>query len=281
MHTVTYSPRQAADGAAVDTHAHVFTTALPLAPGHRHAPQYDATLTQYLGLLDAHGIAHGVLTAPSFLGTDNTHLLGALAAARGRLRGTVIVEPAVARETLEDYARLGVVGIRLNLYRRADRDVPDLGAPAYQTLFGRCAELGWHVEIYAEGPRLARLLPLVLRTGVHVVVDHFGSPDPELGAACAGFRYILSAFGGGRLWVKLAAPYRVGGPERARVYAAELLRAGGPRRLVWGSDWPWTQNEAGRSYRQCLDWLADWVPDEMQRCEILGATALSLFKFIG
>jgi len=278
---VAHSQAQPAGGATVDTHAHVFTTALRLAPGHRHAPQYDATPGQYLALLDAHGIAHGVLTAPSFLGTDNTHLLDALTAARGRLRGTVIVDPSIARQALEDYASRGAIGIRLNLYRRADGDVPDLSSAQYRTLFTRCAELGWHVEIYGEGPRLARWLPQILETGVSVVVDHFGSPDPELGTACAGFRYVLSAFDSGRLWVKLSAPYRVGGPERARIYAAALLGAGGSRRLVWGSDWPWTQNEAGRSYAQCLDWLADWVPDAAQRREILGATALSLFKFIG
>jgi predicted TIM-barrel fold metal-dependent hydrolase len=265
---------------AVDSHAHIFTTALPLAPGHRHAPQYDATLPQYLALLDAHAIPHGVLTAPSFLGTDNRHLVAGLTAAGGRLRGTVIVEPHVSDATLAEYARAGVCGIRLNLYRRADRDVPDLASPAYRALFERCAALGWHVEIYGEGPRLARWLPQIMAVPVNVVVDHFGSPDAALGTACPGFRYMLSAFASGRLWVKLSAPYRIGGIERAAAYARELLRAGGPQRLVWGSDWPWTQNEAGRSYGECLDWLAQWVPDAAQRAQILGETPLALFGFV-
>jgi predicted TIM-barrel fold metal-dependent hydrolase len=264
---------------AVDTHAHIFAATLALAPDARHAPAYDATLTHYLGLLDAPGITYGVLTAPSFLGTDTRHLLVGLARAGGRLRGTVIVEPEVSLEALRTYAAHGVAGIRLNLYRRADRDVPDLASPEYRRLFERCGELDWHVEIYGEGPRLARWLPALLTTGVKVVVDHFGSPDPGLGTECPGFRYILSALPGGRLWVKLSAPYRVGGAERAKRYAAELLRAGSSRRLVWGSDWPWTQNEAGRSYAQCLSWLDDWVPDAAQRREILGATAMALFGF--
>ncbi len=267
-------------GIVVDTHAHIFNTALPLAPGHRHAPGYDATLPQYLALLDAHAVTHGVLTAPSFLGSDNRHLLAGLAAARGRLRGTVIVEPDVSLEALRTFATAGVVGIRLNLFRRPDSDVPDLSSGAYQALFDRCTALDWHVEIYGEGPRLAKWLPPLLGSGVKVVVDHFASPDSSLGARCPGFRYALSAFDTGRLWVKLSAPYRVGGPERARLYAGALLSAGGPRRLVWGSDWPWTQNEEGRTYRACLDWLVEWVPDEAQRAEILGPTAASLFKFV-
>jgi predicted TIM-barrel fold metal-dependent hydrolase len=264
---------------SVDSHAHIFTTALPLAPGHRHAPQYDATLAQYLALLDAHGITNGVLTAPSFLGTDNRHLVAGLKAAGGRLRGTVIVAPDVSDATLAEYASAGVCGIRLNLYKRADRDVPDLASLPYRALFERCAALGWHVEIYGEGPRLARWLPQIMAAPVNVVVDHFGSPDPALGTACPGLRCILSSFATGRLWVKLSAPYRVGGVERASVYARELLREGGPQRLVWGSDWPWTQNEAGRSYRECLDWLAQWVPDAAQREQILGDTPFTLFGF--
>jgi predicted TIM-barrel fold metal-dependent hydrolase len=264
---------------AVDTHAHIFATGLPLAPDHRHAPQYDATLAAYLALLDAHAITHGVLTAPSFLGTDNRHLLEGLARARGRLRGTVIVEPEVSPEALRTYAANGIVGIRLNLYKRADDQVPDFASPQYRALFERCGALDWHVEIYGEGPRLARWLPAILTTGVKVVVDHFGSPDPKLGLACPGFRTILSTLPGGRLWVKLSAPYRVGGVERAKAYATELLRAGSSRRLLWGSDWPWTQNEAGRSYAECLAWLDAWVPDAAQRAEILGATAMKLFGF--
>lgn len=276
---MTSNTTSTAAPAAVDSHAHIFNQKLPLSPGYRHAPQYDATLYNYLALLDEHGIANGVLTAPSFLGTDNRHLLGGLRAARGRLRGTIIVAPTVSRAELETFARAGVIGIRLNFFGREERDVPDLCSPEYRALFERCAALNWHVEIYDEGPRLARWLPQIMATRVDVVVDHFGSPDLTSGTACVGFHYILSALGTGRLWVKLSAPYRVGGTNRARIYAAELLREGGPERLIWGSDWPWTQNEKGRSYHQCLDWLIEWVPDATQRTCILCDTPSALFRF--
>lgn len=266
------------DDFRVDSHAHIFTTSLSLAPGHRHAPQYDATLQNYLQLLDAHNIAYGLLTAPSFLGTDNSHLLAGLAAAQGRLRGTVIVDPRTPRATLETFAQQGVVGIRLNLFRKSDADLPDLRSPQYRVLFNSCAELDWHVEIYGEGPRLAGWLPQIMASGVKVVVDHFGSPDPAAGVNCLGFRRILSGFGSGRLWVKLSAPYRVGA-ALAEDCAQQLLQEGGAQRLVWGSDWPWTQNETGRSYAQCLRWLEEWVPDATARQTILGATPRKLFHF--
>lgn len=260
----------------VDTHAHIFSTGLALAPGHRHAPQYDATLQNYLRLLDAHGMAYGVLTAPSFLGTDNSHLLEGLAAANGRLRGTVIVDPRTPRSTLEAFSSQGIVGIRLNLFRKID--VPDLGSTEYRALFETCAALDWQVEIYDEGPRLARWLPLIMATGVNVVVDHFGSPDPAAGVDCPGFQYILRQFATGRLWVKLSARYRVGS-ALAAACAGLLLQEGSAQRLIWGSDWPWTQNESGRTYAECLHWLEEWIPEAADRDTMLGATARRLFHF--
>ena len=38
---------------AIDSHAHVFAHGLPLAAARRHAPDYEATLAEYLALLDA------------------------------------------------------------------------------------------------------------------------------------------------------------------------------------------------------------------------------------
>jgi predicted TIM-barrel fold metal-dependent hydrolase len=253
----------------------VFRRDLPLTPGHRHAPQHDALLPELLGLFDAHGITHGVLTAPSFLGTDNSYLLSALAAAPERLRGTVIVDSGISCAELEDLNQLGVVGIRFNLFRRAD--LPGLGGAAWRRVLESAAALDWHAEIYVEGPRLPALLAPALASGIKVVVDHFGSPDPQLRLDCPGFRALLDAVNSGRTWVKLSAPYRLGGVD-PQPYVEALVRAG-PQRLVWASDWPWTQNSEGMTYRRTLDWLGAWVPDRAMRETILGATPLELFGF--
>jgi predicted TIM-barrel fold metal-dependent hydrolase len=260
----------------VDCHAHVFRRDLPLVPGHRHAPQHDALLPELLGLFDAHGITHGVLTAPSFLGTDNSYLLAALAAAPQRLRGTVIVDPTIQLEALQQMDRNGVVGIRFNMLRRPD--LPDLGSARWRRVLESAAALDWHVEIYIEGPRLPQLLAPALECGSKVVVDHFGSPDPQRKLDCPGFRALLDAVGSGRAWVKLSAPYRLGGVD-PKLYVEALLRAGGPQRLLWASDWPWTQNAEGMTYRRALDWLGAWVPDAAVRATILGATPRELFGF--
>ncbi len=267
---------QPATVSAVDCHAHVMRRDAPLAPERHSTPKRDCTVVEYLSLLDAHGISHGVLTAPSFYGTDNSLLLDALDRAGGRLRGTVIVAPEIDRAALEAMATQGAVGIRLNWFRRSS--LPNVAAASYRHLFANVRDLDWHVEIYLEGPFLANVLPAIRESGAKVVVDHFGSPDPAQGVACGGFEAVLDGVRAGDTWVKLSAPYRQGGVEVQR-YVDALLDAGGPQQLVWASDWPFVSHEDEIGYRDCVNWLVDWVPDEPTRRVILVDTPSRLFGF--
>jgi predicted TIM-barrel fold metal-dependent hydrolase len=261
---------------AVDCHAHVMRRDAPLAPDRHSAPKRDCTVKEYLGVLDANGVSHGVLTAPSFYGADNSLLLDALDRAAGRLRGTVIVDPGIDRASLAGMGDRGAVGIRLNWVRRSA--LPDISAAGYRQLFANVRDLDWHVEIYLEGPSLANVLPAIRDSGARVVVDHFGSPDPARGVACPGFRKVLEGVRAGDTFVKLSAPYRQGGADPQR-YVDALLDAGGPQQLVWASDWPFVSHEDEISYRDCVRWLADWVPDDPTRRIILADTPVRLFGF--
>lgn len=269
-------------GLAVDSHAHVFLQGLALADTRRHTPDYDATLAQYLGLLDAHGLSHGVLVQPSFLGTDNSHLLEALRAAPARLRGVAVVDTAIDEAALRALAAAGVVGIRLNLIGLA---VPDLRTQPWQSLLARVNALGWHVEIHLQAARLADIMPALLQAGCRVVVDHFGRPDPALGVADPGFGYLLRQADSGRVWVKLSAPYRNWTGEACasagREAARQLLDAYTPARLMWGSDWPHTEHRHLASYPASMRWLDDWIDDPTQRRAVLAETPLRLFQFQG
>jgi predicted TIM-barrel fold metal-dependent hydrolase len=248
----------------------------PLAPNRHSAPKRDVTVDEYLDVLDAHGISHGVLTAPSFYGTDNSLLLAALDAHPERLRGTVSVAPEIDDSTLDAMAGRGVVGIRFNWVRRDA--LPDVTSPAYRSLLARIGERNWHVEIYLEGPKLAAVLPRLRETGVRVVVDHFGSPDPARGTTCAGFQRVLEGVRSGDTFVKLSAPYRFGEADPRRLVDA-LLDAGGPRQLVWASDWPFVSFEDEIRYAQCVHWIETWIPDEATRRTVLVDTPATLFHF--
>ncbi|MCW1244582.1 amidohydrolase family protein [Pseudomonas sp. SAICEU22] len=241
----------------IDCHAHVFSRELEWAAVRRYTPDYDATLGQYLEHLQTHGLSHGVLVQPSFLGTDNRYLLAALRQAPEQLRGVVVVEPGINRATLEHMARLGVVGVRLNLMGKA---LPDFREAAWKELLGQLAILGWHVELHAPVAELPRLIRQLIPFGVQVVIDHFGRPDARLGADQPGFAELMALGLGGQVWVKISGIYRLAGTDRqnlefARAALALLEQNFGRHRLVWGSDWPHTQHEASVGFDTVMQQL--------------------------
>jgi predicted TIM-barrel fold metal-dependent hydrolase len=186
------------------------------------------------------------------------------------------VDPNIDAAALDDMDRRGVVGIRLNWLRRDT--LPDAGSPAYRRLFAALRDRHWHVEVYLEGPKLAHLLPRLRDCGVNVVLDHFGAPDPARRMACPGFQEALKGVRAGDTWVKLSAPYRLGGVD-PKPYVDALLDAGGPYQLVWASDWPFVSYEDSVTYGQCLTSLSDWIPHEATRDIVLAETPAKLFRF--
>ncbi|MEV0261206.1 amidohydrolase family protein [Streptomyces sp. NPDC050617] len=254
----------------VDTHAHVLRTDLPLTPDRHSAPARDATVEEYLSLLDSAGLSHGVLTAPSFYGTDNTLLLQALAAAPDRLRGTVSLPAEADPAELHRLRERGVVGVRFNWSRwsRGDR-LPDPNAPEYQRLFAAARDADLHVEVLIEDAYLPGFAAAVARTGAELVIDHFGLAEDAGPGTDAMVRFLEEQ----RAWVKLSAPYRP--PARdLRALTERLLRTA-PDRLLWGSDWPWVQHEHDvTGYGACLTALTALtalVPDPAHREAVLTA----------
>jgi predicted TIM-barrel fold metal-dependent hydrolase len=275
-------PSGAQEPGATDCHAHIFRRGLKLADVRRYAPDYDATVQDYLRVLDENGMVRGVLVQPSFFGTDNSFLLEGLGGARERLRGIAVVEPSTGREELERLDRQGVVGIRLNL---VGLPIPAFDAEPWPALLKAVADLGWQVEVHREAKDLEAVVGPLLRAGVNVVVDHFGRPDARLGVDDPGFRYLLSAGPQRRTWVKVSAPYRNGkdgAGEATALNAYPLLRdALGLDRLVWGSDWPHTQFEASENYKKNRAFLDTMVTSAAEREQILSKNPAALFRFPG
>ena len=229
---------------AVDSHAHIFDRSLKPVAGARYVPGYEARLEDWFALQEASGVTHGVLVQPSFLGTDNSLLLSALDACPQRLRGTVVADPSLTAQQVAQWEARGVRGIRLNVLHR--EDMPDFSALA------------------------ACPAPLVF--------DHFGCPDPKQGAACPNVESLLRLFERRVVYVKLSAPYRLGRGD-ALQYAQFWLARLGAGRLLWGSDWPWTNHERASTYADCVAALRRWVPESADRRKILWDTPNGLFRF--
>ncbi|WP_353147371.1 amidohydrolase family protein [Pollutimonas bauzanensis] len=261
---------------AVDSHAHVIKKDMPLANNRHSQPARDASVGDYLKTLDAYGVTYGLLTAPSFYGSNNEVLLHALDEAAGRLRGTAIVEPTISESTLASMKSKGVCGIRLNWVKRDA--LPDITSSQYQGLLAKARNLGLHVEVYLEGEHLPPILKAINASGARAVIDHFGHPKGEDGVESAGFHALLDALQAGNTWVKLSAPFRLRGTDPLTL-AQKIVDQSGGSRAVWATDWPWVGFEEKITYQQCIDSLFACVPDEAIRNRILVQNAHEIFGF--
>lgn len=274
------------DPPIVDCHAHIFTPDMPLSGSAWTQPAYGFTAEDYQRVLDAHGVHFGVIAGISIYGTYNDYMISQLRRFP-RLRGTVNIDPSTDRYTLERMKADGIVGVRLQLARRSA--MPDLGDEPHRLLLRRVADLNWHVHLAVEDQHLTEVLPKLEASGVRVVLDHFGHPDPQQKLESPGFLALLKLVEKGRAWVKLSAGYRLTwrgagtaskpdpqAMDLARQTAAHLLGAVGTERLLWGSDCPFVGHESSVTYQDTLDSFEEWVPSADDRRRISN-TALKLY----
>jgi predicted TIM-barrel fold metal-dependent hydrolase len=128
-----------------------------------------------------------------------------------------------------------------------------------------------------------------------VVIDHFGRPDPAHGMREPDFAALLDLVASGRAYAKISGAYRASRqapdfPDLAPF--AQALAAANCDRIVWGSDWPHTNSEHGRSRPLTevsppvqiddglmLNQLPKWVPDPAIRSKILVDNPARLYGF--
>ncbi len=264
-------------GPRVDCHAHVFGPDLPVVPGAWTTIDYAFTPEDLLAQMDAHGVEKAALSGLSITGSNNSYLIEALRAHPDRLCGTAILDVPGDLAAMKALATQGIRGIRLQLARAPE--LPDLASEEWRTMLRHVRDLGWHVQLALEGDRIPLLLPQLIASGVDVVVDHFGHPDPSDPLNCPGLAAVLAAVDTGRCWVKISGGFRLAGtsswqdPEAdlwsvADEVAPYLLERVGTDRLLWGSDAPFVGYEKRLSYDAVLESFHRWVPDPAQRAEI-------------
>ncbi|MEM9059109.1 MAG: amidohydrolase family protein [Pseudomonadota bacterium] len=254
----------------IDSHAHVWDRGCTFIAGARYQPDYEATIESYLRVLDDHGIEKAVLVQPSFLGTDNSYLLSALRTHPDRLRGIVVLSDDTTENELDDLSDRGVIGHRFNLI---GHDAESLAGRTEVSLIHAITARGWWSEVQAAGAFWPMLLEVLQGCDARIMVDHFGKPT---GPDCPGHKVLIST-DPTDLCVKLSAPYRQS-PDDMRPHARAFLETWGAERCLWGSDWPWTQNEHRHSFADTLAWLDDWTSPEDRAAMHSAASGLCGFR---
>jgi L-fuconolactonase len=244
----------------------------------------DFSLDDLRPLLERVRIEATVLVQAAPTVAETEFLLEVAHASGGLVRGVVGwvgLAEATAASTLERLARDPLLkSIRPMLQ--------DIGDPEWilrrdvDAQLGVIEKLGLRFDALVKPPQLPALLQMVERhPNLPVVIDHGGKPaigdrdwEPWASeiAELADYPNVVCKLSG--LVTEAGAGWS---PHALGVYVDHLLEAFGPRRLLWGSDWP-VVNLAGGYHRwaRASDQLLARLP-EADRSAIYGENARQFY----
>jgi predicted TIM-barrel fold metal-dependent hydrolase len=279
------APTQSLPPGSCDCHAHVFGpfSRFPLVPVPAYTPPL-APFEDYVAMLDRVGTTNGVLVHAGACGYDNSAMLDALKRSQGRLRGVAVPAPNVSDAELERMHELGVRGIRFSGIINASGKPADgfLGLAELISFAPRLRTFGWHAQIWMKCEAIAENAAMLRDLNVPVVFDHMGQFEAKKGASDPSFRTLVDLLSEGQFWLKTTA-FRNSQylPEMEDVRPFhETLLAHAPKRLVWGSDWPFIgMGERMPNVGHLLDILRNWTADDARFRDILVTNPRALYGF--
>lgn len=279
---------------ACDCHVHVVGSMhdYPMVP-ERHYTPGPAPVADLQEHLTRNGLQRTVIIQPSFYGTDNSCMLQALHDLQGAGRGIAVLDASASDADLRVLHSQGIRGLRLNVESSATGDTQAVSV-ALHYWAERIAALGWHLQIYASLDALQAMQATLQTVRVPIVLDHFAMVQDNTLADDTRYQAVLHLVQTGRAYVKLSAPYRIQSTETPKAEAvariAQRYVQANPERVLWGSDWPHTHRESGKSahevsaYRSVgretlLGGLHAWLPSEALRQRVLVDNPAQLYGF--
>jgi 2-pyrone-4,6-dicarboxylate lactonase len=286
----TRKPSFVPPAGACDTHFHIFgpPEEFPFASTRQYTPP-AAPLEHYLQMAEILGISRGVVVQPSVHGLDNGVTLDAVKRSNGRFLGVARIDDKTPRDELKKLNDAGIRGVRFNLLNRPQGNVKlDTFEPAVEHV----AEFGWSIDLHIDPKNLLEQEKRVRRLPLPVIIDHMARVDPADGLNQPAFQLLLDLLKDNRFWVKLTGADKLssssvhayfGLPFVDIVPFARALIAAAPNRVIWGTDWPHSNNfMPGKTPNDgdLLDLLAGFAPEESDRQKILVANPAALYGFV-
>jgi len=227
----------------IDPHVHVWKRdpRFPWAKETKKPPEFDATPEMLLDLMKANGVERTVIIQSINYLWDNSYLASVLKQYPQYFKGVARVNPEDPRAP-DHLSRLveeeGFRGVRLNPFSGGRGDW--MHGPLMPPLWQRCFALKVPMTILALIDRMPEVEKHIEKfPDLTVVIDHMADcrldlPD-ELSKLLALARYPKVFVKISHTWElsKESYPYRDSFAQVKRLYDAF-----GPRRLMWGTDWP-------------------------------------------
>lgn len=231
--------------------------------------------------LRAAGGPEGVVLVQSQPSERDTAWLLELAAADPLVLGVVGWADLAALDAPARIAALAA-GSKLKGLRPMLQDLEDdwILQPSLEPAIAAMVEAGLAFDALVRPRHLPGLLALVRRwPELRVVVDHGGKPAIGEGRLVPWRDDIAALAAEAGVHCKLSGLLTEAGDAAAAAvlapYAAHLLEAFGPERLMWGSDWP-VLNLAG-DYASWREMCETWVPPG-GRAALFGETARRFYR---
>lgn len=235
-------PKTALPYQIFDSHVHVWVNdpRYPWARETPDPPHRDATPDMLLKLMNANGVSRTVLVQYIGYRWDNRYTLDSMRSHRPYLMAVCRVNPVdpAAPDQLSGLTEEGFHGVRLS--PAADASGDWIKGSLMPPLWRRAESLKVPMQIYAAITRMPDLVPLIeLCNGLDVVIDHMADcpvdRPQELEKLIALARFP-------RVFVKISHTWSISKRPYpwldAQEYVKRLHGVYGPERLMWGTDWP-------------------------------------------
>ena len=285
----TRKPKFTPPPKACDTHFHVFgpPEEFPFVSTHEYTPP-AAPLEHYLKMTAVIGVERAVVVQPSVHGLDNSATLDAIRNSAGRFRGVGRIDDKTPKSELQRLHLGGIRGVRFNLLDRPRGNVK-------VDVLDRCVEnvtdLGWSIDLHIDTKNLLEQEKRIRSMLVPVVIDHIARVKPTEGLYQPAFQLLLDLLKLKHVWVKVSGADKIcnttvhsyfGLPFIEVIPYAQAVVTAAPNRVIWGSDWPHSNNFApGHTPNDgdLVDLLAQFAPDEQTRKRIFVDNPAALYGF--
>jgi predicted TIM-barrel fold metal-dependent hydrolase len=242
----------------VDSHVHTWKhdPEFPFAPG-ANVPARDAAPETLLELMKANGVSKTVIIQVIHYRYDNRFLERVLKQYPGTFKGVCRVDPLdpAAPDQLSELTGRGFSGVRLSPGNGASGDW--IAGPLMPPLWKRCFDLKAPMTVLAAVGRMPQVAQLMEKLpDLTLVIDHMADcpvdQPRELEKLIALKRFP-------NVFVKISHTWSLSRQPYPWLDSQELVKrlydAFGPRRLMWGTDWPILESVA--KYGQALTVVRD------------------------
>lgn len=269
------------------THIHGDPAKFPFFAGRTYTPEM-ALPEEMSALHKAIHMQRVVIVTPSIYGADNSATIYGMKARGKDARGVAVIDDKTTEAQIDELARLGFKGIRLNLSTAGVND-PNVARQRFLAAAERVKHRKWHVQLNTTLPVIAAMKDALAASPVPLVFDHYGNAKEELGVQQPGFSDLVDLVRSGKAYVKISV---TAGRRQNYGYftpLAQMLIKANVDRCIWGTNWPHPNSANGSTDRVTPLWDVDdglvlnllptWAPDAAVRKKILVDNPARLYEF--